>query len=264
MQDYIHPDWQPTLKKQGLNHFDALWTLDADWFEPPNLRRGGWSGVSRIEIIVPGRGSIGLFLKRQENHCSKTWQHPFSGIATLEKEFHNILQFHKHKIPTVDPIYFAKRTVQGKVQAILITEELSGYQPLASLATSEVTQAPLSRQQLLQKVADVIQTMHAHHFQHNCLYLKHLFAKQKNGCWSVKIIDLEKTKYRVSKKQVLLRDLGTLHRRTAAHWTNSDRIILLRAYMGEEKLSNHSKKIAQKIAKTVTIKNNRTKARQHV
>jgi len=259
MQSYIDPEWQPSLKRQNLDSFDTLWELDVEWFEPPNIRRGGWSGVSRIEIDVPIRGKVGLFLKRQENHRCKTWQHPFSGIATLEKEFNNILRFKKHNIPSLEPVYFAKKTIGGKIQAILMTEELTGYLPLSDATTSNISQNTDSRQQLLHEVASVMQLMHEQHYQHNCLFPKHLFAKLDDGRWSVKIIDLEKTKYRLFKKQAILRDFSTLHRHATDNWTVSDRISLLRSYMREKKLSNYSKKmmrIIDKIHKQKTTKRN--------
>ncbi len=251
MQNYVAPNWLTALTNQSINNFDTLWALDADWFEPPNIRRGGWSGVSRIEVDIPNRGKLGLFLKRQENHRCKTWRHPISGIATLDKEFSNIIKFKKHNIPSLNPVYFAKQMVSGKLQAILITEELTGYRPLSDINIS----SPSNRKKLLQEVASVIHKMHAHNYQHNCLFPKHIFAKQDNGRWSVRIIDLEKTKHRISKKHVVLRDLGTLHRHATDRWTLSDRIILLRCYMGEAKLSNSSKKIAQIISKKTQSKN---------
>ncbi len=258
-QNYIHPDWQGALKTHDLDQFEKLWMLDVDWFEAPNIRRGGWSGVSRIEINHPTRGKIGLFLKRQENHRSRTWRHPISGIATLEKEFNNILRFQSHNIPSLTPVYYASKKVGGKLQAILITEELHGYQPLTDCLDSEAFHNVILRRQLLISIAQIMQKMHAPHFQHNCFFPKHIFVKQTDTGWKLKIIDLEKTKYRFSKQRVMLRDLGTLHRHAEADWSQADRIALLRAYMNESKLSAKSKRIAHMIAKKVSRKNDRIK-----
>ena len=262
MQNYTHPDWQLPLSGVALADFDALWELDADWFEPPNSRRGGWSGVSRIELEVPGRGKVGLFLKRQENHCSRTWRHPISGVATFEKEFNNILLFQQLNIPSLTPVYFGKRTVEGKLQAILITEELDGYLPLSSEAIQPDIQNTTSRKALLQKVAELMQTLLKHNLAHNGFFPKHLFAKQKEGEWSIKIIDLEKTQHRFSKQKIMLRELGTLHRHADKAWTISDRITLLRYYREEKKLSATSKKMILKVIKKASAKRKRTEAKK--
>lgn len=50
MKAYINERWRSILAHNGLSDFDALWKLQAEWFEEPNFRRGGWSGVSRCGI----------------------------------------------------------------------------------------------------------------------------------------------------------------------------------------------------------------------
>ena len=47
MKDYVDERWRPIMTYNGLPDFDALWRLDAQWFEEPNRRRGGWSGTAR-------------------------------------------------------------------------------------------------------------------------------------------------------------------------------------------------------------------------
>ncbi len=262
MQNYTHSDWKAALSTAALADFDALWELDADWFEEPNIRRGGWSGVSRIEVDVPGRGKVGLFLKRQENHCSRTWLHPISGIATFEKEFNNIQLFQRINIPGLTAVYFGKRKVEGKLQAILITEELDGYLPLSSEAIQAKTQNTTSRKALLHAVAELMQTMLKHNLAHNVLFPKHIFAKQEAGEWLIKIIDLEKTQHHFSKQNIMLRELGTLHRYADKAWTVSDRITLLRYYREEKKLSAESRKMILKVVKKIAVRRKRSEAKK--
>ena len=45
MKEYQANDWEQLAHSNGLDSFDAIWTLDIGWFEEPNQRRGGWSGV---------------------------------------------------------------------------------------------------------------------------------------------------------------------------------------------------------------------------
>ena len=50
MQDYSANDWPSTAAANGLDSFESIWALDIGWFEEPNVRRGGWSGVSRYDV----------------------------------------------------------------------------------------------------------------------------------------------------------------------------------------------------------------------
>ena len=92
MTHYLSPDWQAILAFNQLDNFDAFWQLEADWFEEPNHRRGGWSGVSRILLALPEGGEAAVFLKRQENHLRKTIAHPLKGIPTFRAEIDNTLK----------------------------------------------------------------------------------------------------------------------------------------------------------------------------
>ena len=246
--DYFGKNWQAVLKHNHLSSFDALWTVKTNWFEEPNIRRGGWSGVVKIPLKMDGN-PVFIFLKRQENHLSKTWQHPISGIPTFQKEYTNLRRFHRLKIPTQELIYYGSRVYDGNIQAALITKDLSGYFPLDKLLPDDkvgLVQSWQHRRLLLSAVAKVIHKMHQHHIQHNSLYPKHIFAKPLDTVWDVKLIDLEKAKRRVFKNTAILRDLDTLRRHTA-NWTNKEQVYFFKAYVNESKLSPKSKKLWYKI-----------------
>ena len=72
MSDLFGNGWRLTLKQNSLGYFSALWQLQADWFEEPNIRRGGWSGVVKIPLRNGKYESSYIFIKRQENHLSRT------------------------------------------------------------------------------------------------------------------------------------------------------------------------------------------------
>ena len=244
---FLTVDWQQIFASNNLANFNALWDLKTEWFEEPNVRRGGWSGVVKIDLDTP-EGKVGVFIKRQENHISKTFQHPIKGIATFQKEFHNILRLSSKQIPTLELIYFS----QQKKKAILITQELKGYRPLDSKEFFSLS--PKQKQALLSKVAQVSSMMHRHKFQHNCFYPKHIFVKNINGEWDIRFIDLEKLKRTLFQKQSMLRDLQSLYRHADDHWTIKDRIYFFKCYMNEKKLSNNSKKIWKAIEKKLQNK----------
>lgn len=130
MTDYLGEGWESLLSKNNLATYASLWRLKADWFEEPNIRRGGWSGVVKVSLKQTNDDPVFIFIKRQENHLSRTWRHPIKGAATFIREYNNLRLFHKYDIPTPELVYFGARSNNGKPQAIIATKELVGYQPL--------------------------------------------------------------------------------------------------------------------------------------
>ncbi|HSG93306.1 MAG TPA: lipopolysaccharide kinase InaA family protein [Methylotenera sp.] len=222
--------------------FERLWSLPKDWFDPPNEARGGWSGVTRTELDTR-IGKTTVFVKRQQNYCSRTWRHPIQGIPTFQKELENIQQLKKLKIPTLRPLFFGKQ----EDRAVLITKALDSYTPLDKLEPEKLSRQ--QRQKLIQKLAKLTRKLHRSHYVHNCFYAKHVFVKTgKNGKWKIRFIDLEKLRWRFSSKLAMRRDLSSFNRHADARWTVKDRLYFFKAYLQQNRLDNNSKKLWQRIA----------------
>jgi tRNA A-37 threonylcarbamoyl transferase component Bud32 len=248
MKDHCPEKWQTILRHNNLDSFDALWDLQADWFEPPNERRGGWSGVSRCELALPEGGTVGVFLKRQENHITRTVLHPF-GMSTFIREIKNILRFKNAGIPGLEPVYFAVRKVDGDLRAILCTEALDGYEPLENLTeawSKEGWPDRKKRRRLMQSIAAVMSRMHDHKIQHNCFYPKHIFVRTTGDAIEVRIIDLEKAKVKLLRRYATFRDLYTLNRH-AQHWSRTDRMRFFLTYLELDKLDADAKALWRSI-----------------
>lgn len=255
MKDHCPEKWQAILRHNNLDSFEGLWDLQADWFEPPNERRGGWSGVSRCELALPEGGKVGVFLKRQENHITRTLLQPF-GMSTFIREIENILRFKNAGIPALEPVYFGVRKVNGDLRAILCTEALDGYEPLEDLTerwSKEGWPERKDRRRLMQKVASVMSRMHDHKIQHNCFYPKHIFVRITDDTIDVRIIDLEKAKVKVLRRYATFRDLYALNRH-AQYWSRTDRLRFLLIYLGREKLNTEAKVLWRRIVARTIIK----------
>ncbi|MCF6281752.1 MAG: lipopolysaccharide kinase InaA family protein [Candidatus Polarisedimenticolaceae bacterium] len=255
MNDFIGEGWQAILHHNNLDNFDALWELQADWFEPPNERRGGWSGVSRIQLETPAGETIGLFLKRQENHVCRSIKNPIRGVATFLREFKNIRRFQELKVPTLEPVFFGLHHVNGKQRAILVTRELAGYQPIVDRPQENPALHSIeARRSLFSTLAELMRRMHADRRQHGCLYLKHLFMKPlAEGGFDVRVIDLEKTRQLLSQKRAIFRDLYTLSRH-AQGWSRSDCMRFFLIYRQEQHLSKEGKQLWRAIAAKIESK----------
>ncbi len=255
MKQFFGLNWQNILKDNQLGSFDDFWSLTTPWFEEPNFRRGGWSGVTTVPVQIDNQPRI-LFVKRQENHITRTWRHPIKGIATFEKEFHNLQRFHQHGIPTLNLAYFASRQQNKNRQAVLVTEALEGYLPLDDHKLNYLRLPIKQRKNLLSKIADVTRLMHQQHLQHNCFYPKHIFVKKEAETWSVKVIDLEKTKQTLTQRAATIRDLSTLSRHSP-DTSLRDQLYFLKNYLDEKKLSDTSKQLIKSIQNKINAKKGR-------
>lgn len=245
VMEYISAAWRRTLHQNHADSFLALWKLQQDnWFEEPNYRRGGWSGVCTAALQLDDDSQTQVFIKRQENHVYRSWQHFLRLRPTFEREYRNIRLFNRYDIPTAGLLYYGQRQQQGKQQAMLMLLALQGYQPLGdgqTLITAGMGRA--TRQRLFDSVAAAMRRMHAHRFQHSCPYPKHIFVKQQpDGSFLTCFIDLEKARRRWSGKQAALKDLGILHRHTCG-CSRTERLRFFLTYRQEKRLSPESKRM---------------------
>ena len=276
MADFLDDNWRQVFARQGLDDFESLWRLDIGWFEEPNQRRGGWSGVSRMPAEATGDASHeahgaprpGLFIKRQLNHTARTWAHPVKGILTFQREFANLLLYRRHGIATLTPVYFAMREAEGQRRAILITEELSGFEPFEEVLRRwwrPDRPAMASRKAYAHALAKLARDMHRQRIQHNCFYPKHVFVRAcaPDGDVEARVIDLEKTKRRLSRASARLRDLDTLNRH-AGQCSRTDRLRFLLAYTGQSGASPEVKKLWRQLAARDRARGERKATRKHV
>lgn len=239
MQDFLDEEWRQVFAANGITGFDSLWNLEAGWFEEPNRRRNGWSGVSRLPLVLPDGQTTAVFLKRQENHNTFSWRHPFRGEPTFAREFRHLLRYRACLVPTLEPIFFATRILAGASRAILVTRELAGFVPLN--LWSEMPHPRAIRVACVQAVAALLQGMHRHGIQHNCLYPKHVFVRDMpDGRVEARVIDLEKSRWRPFATLCALRDLDTLNR-YAEGWRQTERLRFLESYLGTPRLTAHAK-----------------------
>jgi hypothetical protein len=253
MDDYVSDRWERLLKHNGLVDFDALWSLDVEWFEPPNRGRGGWSGVARMELEGADGSRGTFFLKRQENHTRHTFRHP-TGEPTFAVELRNIRLLTKAGVPTVEVVYYGQRRMETGWRAILVTLELDGF-----LSLNELTQkwweagwshSMVKRRKLIPVVADMVFKLHDAKLVHHSLYPKHIFVRfPEQGSPQVRLIDLEKTRRAILPQRAARRELDSLNRRTR-HWPRTDRMRFLLHYLGKRRLSPEDKKLWRELAES--------------
>ncbi len=231
--------------------------MEAPWFEEPNQRRGGWSGVSRCELDHPDGGKCVIFLKRQENHRCRMLRHPLKGAPTFLREFRHIMHYQDCGVPTLEPVYFGMREVNGDHRAILVTAELTGYVSVEDHVQGWLDNGAPSRMErlkVLAAIARVLKKMHDHGIQHNCFFPKHIFIRQNEAnadtstdtVFDVRIIDLEKSRWRPLRVHCAIRDLYTLNHHSWC-WSRSDRLWFFKSYLQIDRLTPYSRWLWRRI-----------------
>ena len=215
------------LKRNGLDSFEAIWSLEAPWVEEPNFRRQGWSGVCRLTLDESGEQPVVIYLKRQENHGYRSLLNPLRIRPTAFREYKRLKGMQAAAVTTPEVLYYGERQTGQALQAILITREVPqsiAFEDYMHLADKR----PVSEvRQVLQDTANLIGRLHRHRFQHCALYGKHvLVSGYRSGNPATApheqrlipyLIDVEKSRCRTSRITIALRDLNQFYRH--APWT---------------------------------------------
>ena len=251
MLTYIAARYVKLLQGNQLDAFEKVWSYKADWFEEPNERRGGWSGVGRITLKAEDGSETGAYLKRQDNHCRTSLLHPVKGVPTFQREFEMMHYLEQHGVPAPEVMLFG-RNPAGDLKTTLLTRELAGYVPLEELTEklfAEGRPALATQRAVVGAVAALAKRLHAVKIQHRSFYPKHLFVNMADAnAPTVAVIDLEKSRInRVPFLRTLI-DLAVLNRHTK-HWSKSRRMYFFLQYLGIPKLTPYTKWLCRCIVK---------------
>ena len=244
--DIFIPAIENALAKENLADFDALWNIARDWIEPHNERRNGWSGVSRLQLSDQSLPT--LFMKRQENHNTRTLAHPIDGVPTYLRELKSIQLFNKHGIPTLTPVYYGERVEDGKHQAILISLALDGFQDMFELNREGDEQRT---QSALRELGKVTWKMHDKGIAHYCLYPNHVFVRFNDDQPEVCLIDLEKVRREPFGNHRRLKDLDC-YLRHSKEFSEESRQCFVDAYMSIGHVPGEAK-LRQQLEKRIRI-----------
>ncbi len=247
---YCNPDWQTLLESRQLSTFDQIWDAPVEWIDAPNRNRGGWSGVGRMQFEKHGK-SITVYIKKQQNHLSRSLLHPVSGEPTFAKEFRYMRYLTQRGIQTPEPVFFAQRKNAAGHQAILMTEELEGFSSLNQMNRHGLT--ILQQRTLIACVANALRNMHNAGIQHRALYTKHIFVKPQAQGFAVALIDFEKSRKMLMPGLQAISDLITLNYRTPddrfGGWSIQHRLHFFKAYYALKHVSGIYKTLVRWMAR---------------
>lgn len=211
------------VARKGESRFDFYWRQQGEWVEEPNQRRGGESGVQRLN---DANGKL-LYAKRQVGHIYRSLLHPF-GRPTVLRELDALNSFEQLGV-RVPRIVFcgAERDVDRQWRALLVSEALDGFVELDTWHAEGARERypQVVHERMLKDLADNLARMHLGHWQHGCLYGKHVFIKVigegEQAQVEVALLDLEKCRRRISCQRAAGNDLRQLRRHSSlndAEW----------------------------------------------
>lgn len=231
---FINPAWRALLAARGLDHFDGFWQVAMTLVDEPNRRRNGESEVGLMEFAEPSGEVRRVYVKRQRNFRRRSLRHPLRGISTTAFEFEHMRAFAAAGVESMTPVFFGLRRAGGNEEAILVTEALEGFRPLDDYQSDQARQTTgvMARRRLLKDVACYIRRLHQSGWVHHALYPKHVFVRPQGEGFAVRLIDLETARRSWLARGDILRDLGTMARRSCG-WSRTERLYFLKCYLGE-------------------------------
>jgi hypothetical protein len=246
---YLAKHHYSVLQTHQLSNFEQLWNTPVDWFEPPNQRRGGWSGVGKLTLQDASGHTRSYFIKKQENHGRRTWQHPLVGEPTFRREYAR-LRFLETKQFAAPVVVFYGESQQGKQQrAILMTEALEDFTPMDSFLQDQyIRMQRLEKVSFLSTVAAEVRRFHDLGLVHRALYPKHLFIHVRRQPVQVAVIDLEKARATPWMWYRSYFDLAALNRHIDK-LSNTERLRFYKHYMKMDRLSVFARWLSRAIIK---------------
>ncbi len=245
---FIDSQYQALLKLHQLDNFNALWDAKIDWFEEPNERRGGWSGVGQLRLKTNDGEEIVLFVKKQQNHGRHTLKHPIQGEPTFRREFDNLQFLDKHQFKAPHVVYYGEDNAPNEQRAMLVTLALTQYQAFDEWVKSGyIQQIDSEKTDFLQTLARNIRRFHALGMVHRALYPKHIFINITQPS-QIAVIDLEKARLTKMGWYRTYFDLAALFRH-ATWWNKEDQLIFFKAYCVKLQLNRCEQWLFRRILK---------------
>lgn len=249
MLEFVGANYQSRLERNQLASFDEVWARHIDWFEEPNHRRGGWSGVGTLQLQGADEKTVTLFMKKQENHGRKTWRHPIQGEPTFKREFARLRFLEAHQFLAPRVVLYGVAQQSGQQRAVLATEALAGFEPLDKvLATWYAQASKAEKRALILRVAAEIRRFHALGLMHRALYPKHIFVKDAAKGAEIALIDLEKARFSWFAWYRAYFDLSALNRHTEGV-SCTQRLRFFKRYLNIEQLGWLSKCLCRLIVR---------------
>lgn len=194
----------PRSHAPGERGASYWWAVEGDFVEPPNIRRGGVSGVQRVKTTAGGV----FYVKRQTGHLFRSLRYPL-GRPTLLREWRNLLYCKDVGIPVPELVCFDMRRDGEGWHALLVTAELANYVSLEDALRNDIW-SPTLRSRVLHELCLTLIRLHSTRHRHGHLYPKEIFVCTNETAPSVALVDWELARRRLTIHDAAQADLRRL------------------------------------------------------
>lgn len=191
-----------------------FWQLPENWVEPPNKRRGGWSGVSTTQLEQSNGEPLTLYVKRQHDHTFRSLGHPFPK-STAWREYKNNLKLKHLAFPVATCVFYQEKKYQGSPRAVMATLEISNAIDLDKWLAID-TRQPEALDAVLGNIAKDVRRLHDLGFEYRALYGNHILLSdhQTSPVPRHFFIDVETVRRQIPHLAPRVRDICQLFRHT--------------------------------------------------
>lgn len=247
----------PALEQAGLTTFDALLATTNGRLLRALDDRENW----RLEL-QDTRRTYRAYLKK--HHIRTRWTRFCARMggpipATAGRvEASNIHRLNRAGIPSMRLIAFGEELhADGRLESLVLTEELAGYTQLDHFLRARFTADELSQpagaealHRLIREVARVANKFHRLGYNHRDFYCCHFFIREGLlGSFRVHLIDLQRVQHRrFWRRRWIVKDLAQLAYSAPRELIGcKERVAFLHAYFGVRKLLPEQKRLVRQV-----------------
>jgi len=254
---------EPVLRRLGF-----ATTLHVEAEDAPALAAAGFAALGDFRGTLPGGdgrpiravgrievGGRSYYVKRYD-YAGLRILRTFLYRAKADREFEYLARVRAAGLPAVRPVAWGVRRALGFVPAsVLVTEAFEGSVDARSLVTDYVTGRPgtvprPAFRAALDRVVDGLRALHAGGIYLHTAFEKNLLVRMREGAAEYAWVDLPFAgRYAPGRLPLrrAVRDLSCLNKGLEAALTRSDRLRLLRRYLGPGASRSETRALAARV-----------------
>jgi hypothetical protein len=204
--DFQSPSHEEYFDRHGFRTFNDFWQLPNVFVDDVNIRKGGWSGASKLKLTQDNSQKL-FFVKRQVNQSRYSMSKPL-GSLTYKFELDAINRNIKLKLPASNIVSWGFHTEGSTKRAFLVSEAIEGY------SIEDIRKENLDWDKYLptiQLMGEQLYAMHQYRIQHGALYPDHMFLNLDTN--QFRLIDFERSRVCFSSRTAIENDFRQFLRR---------------------------------------------------
>ncbi|QSH42171.1 lipopolysaccharide kinase InaA family protein [Lentisphaerota bacterium ZTH] len=184
----VNKDYTELLKFNGIETARDLWDFEGEAVKKILKQRG----TERVFLNTPNGSRIEAYIKRyspepKREILKKVFSLKFHTFDAFH-EWRALRAFHRAGIPTMEPMAVAS---PFKGCSCNLTLGITGYVKAAELFKNFTPADRCRRLRLIDNIAQIAGSMHAHNYAHQDFYLVHMFVREQEND-KVYLIDLQR------------------------------------------------------------------------